>query len=150
METQQNSTMRFCERDSASFSSFRSIDRCNEKQRNHWRGFQWATARSKGHEEKRGGTGVSDVARKSSEREKKRNATWKSLRKASVLAADTKGPQDNKRQVLAEAQGDGGKGDESAAEKCSLLVGARAAAKTTLRIFSRLSELRTTRQLGCG
>lgn len=70
--------MRFCERDSASFSSFRSIDRCNEKQRNHWRGFQWATARSKEHEEKRGGTGVSDVARKSSEREKKRNATWKS------------------------------------------------------------------------
>lgn len=80
--------------------------------------------------------------------ETKRNV--KILRKASVLAADTKGPQDNKRQVLAEAQGDGGKGDESAAEKCSLLVGTRAAAKTTLRIFSRLSELRTTRQLGCG
>ena len=62
-------------------------------------------------------------------------------------AADMKGPQDNKRQVQAEAQGDG---DESTAEKCSLLVGARAAAKTTLRIFSRLSKLRTTRQLGCG
>lgn len=144
--------MRFYERGSASprYHFARSIAAtrtlsASEKQRNHWRGFQWATARSKGHEEKRGGTGASDVARKSSEPEKKRNATWKSCERR-----DTKGPQDNKRQVQAEAQGDGGKGDESAAEKCSLLVGARAAAKTTLRIFSRLSELRTTRQLGCG